>query len=304
MRSIAGTRKATVIALPNEESWIAGARLARAPVEGGLIASHISGSGPPVVLLAPLFFDGRVWTPQIERLEGTHTAIAVDQRGHGVSSRPAEPYDPAADVEAALADLGVHRSAVVGMREGAEYALRIAVRGRVDVVGLVLILPNVAWLVRELDPGRFYAGAREAIETLNADPELADMRDAIAALDEEAIAASIADDAQAEIPQSDSRRAVVEAMVRSNVHAVFETELVKPGPSDLAERLRTLAVPTLVLAASEEGADELLALMSGRLADVHVEVIHSNAPAVTLAHPDVCNDAIAAFLARIPSTEP
>jgi len=285
--------------LPDGEPWIAGARLARAPVEGGLIASHVSGSGPPVVLLAPLFFDGRVWTPQIERLEGTHTAITVDQRGHGVSSRPAEPYDPAADVEAALTDLGVRRSAVIGMGEGAEYALRVAVRGRVDVVGLVLILPNVAWLVRELDPSRFYAGAREAIETLNADPELAGMRDAIAALDEEAIAASITDDAQAEIPKGDSGRAVVEAMVRSNVHAVFETEFVKPGPSDLAERLRTLVVPILVLAASNESADELLALVSGRLEDVRVEVIHSNVPAVTLAHPDVCNDAIVAFLSEV-----
>lgn len=280
-------------------SWLAGARLAKTSVHGGVVVSHIRGAGPTVVMLHPLMFDSRVWSPQIERLKSSYTTVAVDQRGHGLSPPATVPYDPAVDVDVILSGLGIRRSVIIGMGDGAEYALRVAVRAKTEVMGLLLVLPTVAWLVRELDPQRLYAEAEKAAARLAADEEFEEMRCAIASRDEEAIAACITAISGQDIPEGHSARALLAAMARTNANTVFQDDLLIPAPTDLATRLRTVTVRSVVLAASCESADELRQSLSRHLVDLDVAVIQSNSPAVTLARPDACSDAIMRFLAEV-----
>jgi len=116
---------------------------APAPVAGGvdvdlpgdgvrLRATRWSGSGAAggaaVLLLHGLASTRHIWDLVVPGLAGL-AVVALDQRGHGDSGRPAGPYDGDAvvrDAVTALDALGLSRVVVVGHSWGATTALRLA----------------------------------------------------------------------------------------------------------------------------------------------------------------------------------
>ena len=90
-------------------------------------------AGPTVVLLHGLASQRRFWNLVVPGVVAAGLpVVALDQRGHGDSQRPAGPYDVAtcaADVLAVLTDLGVAAqtgAVVVGHSWGASVALAVA----------------------------------------------------------------------------------------------------------------------------------------------------------------------------------
>ena len=94
------------------------------------------GNGPPVVLIHSMASNLRhswIETGWIEHLRPSYRTIALDCRGHGLSSKS---YDPdfytadqmADDVVRLLDHLGVARTLVAGYSMGACVALNLAVR--------------------------------------------------------------------------------------------------------------------------------------------------------------------------------
>jgi pimeloyl-ACP methyl ester carboxylesterase len=109
------------------------ARLVTLPTGVELALRHWPGSGDascPVLCLHGLASNARLWTDAATHLSelGT-TVVAVDQRGHGSSSKPDAGYDLAtvcADAHAVLDHLRWDRAVVVGQSWGGNVAVELA----------------------------------------------------------------------------------------------------------------------------------------------------------------------------------
>jgi pimeloyl-ACP methyl ester carboxylesterase len=124
----------------------------RPPVAGGLDldvpgrdvrlrATRWPGAGVPVLLLHGLASSRRFWDLVVPGLAGL-PVVALDQRGHGDSERPAGPYDGATVVQDALTALdalGLSRAVVVGHSWGAGTALRLAATAPERVLAAVAV---------------------------------------------------------------------------------------------------------------------------------------------------------------------
>ncbi|BDZ47203.1 alpha/beta hydrolase [Naasia aerilata] len=106
------------------------------------------GSGPAIVLLHGTSANHAVWEPVAEALAEHATVIALDQRGHGRSDKPAQGYtgrDFAGDVVTVLDALGIERAIVGGHSLGGRNAWTVGALhpGRVDAVVSVDYTPYV-----------------------------------------------------------------------------------------------------------------------------------------------------------------
>jgi pimeloyl-ACP methyl ester carboxylesterase len=100
-----------------------------AAVNGISIWFATFGSGPPVVLLHGGLANSNYWGHQIPELARTHQVIVMDSRGHGRSTRNAQPfgYDlMASDVVGLMDALGIQKAAIVGWSDGAIIGLDVA----------------------------------------------------------------------------------------------------------------------------------------------------------------------------------
>ncbi len=84
------------------------------------------GSGPLVIFLHGITSNSGVWNPIMLALAGEFRCVAVDQRGHGLSDKPADGYkadDLARDVLALIAALEAGPAVIVGHSLGARNAV-------------------------------------------------------------------------------------------------------------------------------------------------------------------------------------
>jgi non-heme chloroperoxidase len=113
-------------------------------LESGLILSYAeqgTESGPAIVLLPGPTDSWRSYEPVLDRLPHWIRAIAVSQRGHGDSDKPASGYDVeafAGDVVELLNALKIDRAVLVGHSGSCMVARRIALDHPARVAGLVL----------------------------------------------------------------------------------------------------------------------------------------------------------------------
>lgn len=113
-------------------------------LENGLTLSYAmqgDASGPVLVLLPGPTDSWRSYEPVLARLSPSVRAIAVSQRGHGDSDKPATGYrveDLAADVVSFLDGLGVDRAVLAGHSGSCLVARRVAIDQPDRVAGLVL----------------------------------------------------------------------------------------------------------------------------------------------------------------------
>lgn len=114
-------------------------------------------ASPPIVLLHGLSSMGRIWDPLARALQDRYRLIALDQRGHGDTSWPADPAyatdDYVNDLEALIDLWGLDRFALIGLSMGGSNAIAYAARhsGRVSHLVPVDIRPRID---REKNPSR------------------------------------------------------------------------------------------------------------------------------------------------------
>ncbi|MFF3501619.1 alpha/beta fold hydrolase [Streptomyces sp. NPDC003247] len=104
-----------------------------------------AGSGPLLVLLHGWPQTSLCWRPVLGELAATHTVVAPDLRGYGLSDKPATGYDKrqmASDIAELVRHLGFERAAVVGHDRGARVAHRWAL-DRPDQVERLTVLDVV-----------------------------------------------------------------------------------------------------------------------------------------------------------------
>jgi 2-(acetamidomethylene)succinate hydrolase len=103
------------------------------------------GEGPLVVYLHGITANWAVWTPILETMSDRSTGVAVSQRGHGLSEKPATGYrglDFSADVIALIESLDQGPAIIVGHSLGARNAV-LAGHQRPDLVSGVLSIDFV-----------------------------------------------------------------------------------------------------------------------------------------------------------------
>jgi pimeloyl-ACP methyl ester carboxylesterase len=96
---------------------------------------------PALLLLHGLSSNARVWERMVGRLPDRRV-VALDQRSHGLSDRPASGHalvDVAADAAHAIAELGLDRPVVAGHSWGAAVALTLAAAYPERAAGLVVV---------------------------------------------------------------------------------------------------------------------------------------------------------------------
>lgn len=113
-----------------------------AVVDGLRMHYQRAGSGPPVMLLHGWPQTSHCWRHVLPQLARTHTVIAPDLRGYGLTDKPAGNYDKrtmAEDVRGLAIHLGFDRMAVMGHDRGARIAHRWALDHPEDVARLALL---------------------------------------------------------------------------------------------------------------------------------------------------------------------
>ena len=138
-----------------------------ANVNGIRLHYLFAGKGEPVLLLHGYAQNSHMWRPLIPELAKTHTVIAPDLRGFGLSSKPTSGYAKktmAQDIHALATSLGIRRAVVVGHDIGLMVAYAYAAQYPSEVDRIVLMdafLPGVGdwktvWLLRDLWHFHFY----------------------------------------------------------------------------------------------------------------------------------------------------
>jgi len=116
-----------------------------APVNGIKLWYATFGHGEPVVMIHGGLANSNYWAHQVEALQDRYRVIVLDSRGHGRSSRDAQPYGydlMASDVIALMDYLKIGKAAIVGWSDGAIIGLDIAMKNPDRVSGLFAFAAN------------------------------------------------------------------------------------------------------------------------------------------------------------------
>jgi 3-oxoadipate enol-lactonase len=116
-------------------------RMEKITSEDGEIFYHVTGSGPPVVLLHPFPADHELWLPIAQMLASRYRLIMPDLRGHGESSLgngPATMQKHASDIARIMDAAGADRVPLIGVSIGGYAIFEFWRRFRDRVTALVL----------------------------------------------------------------------------------------------------------------------------------------------------------------------
>lgn len=116
-------------------------------VEGIPLAVQSSGDGPPILLVAGMGLDHRMWSLQVPVLAASgRQVVTYDARGHGASGVPPTGYtvvDFAREAMGLLDALGIERCDILGVSMGGSIVARMAVRWpeRIRSVAIIGSMP-------------------------------------------------------------------------------------------------------------------------------------------------------------------
>jgi 2-(acetamidomethylene)succinate hydrolase len=103
---------------------------------------HRSGTGPTLIFLHPSSGYGRMWQETTAYLPAEYNVYALDQRGHGDSSRPDGEYSAeelSRDLKLFIDKLGLQRVIVAGHSLGGRVALCFAAAYPGNTAGLIMV---------------------------------------------------------------------------------------------------------------------------------------------------------------------
>jgi len=166
------------LTLPPTPTLPAAAQSGDAPVNGIRIWYATFGHGAPVILLHGGLANANYWGNQVRALEAHYRVIVMDSRGHGRSSRDAQPYGydlMASDVLGLMDFLKVKQAAIVGWSDGAIIGLDIAMHHPERVTKLFAFAANsdpsgVADIAHSPVFNAFIARAEKEYEQLSPTP--------------------------------------------------------------------------------------------------------------------------------------
>ncbi len=250
------------------------------------IAYEIAGQGEPIVFIHGVTLDMSMWNDQMPALTQQSTVVRYDARGFGQSSLPLEQYTHHDDLNALLDVLGFPSAHICGLSMGGGIALRFACTYPERVRSLIVVdsvLPGSPFSKETGDRLRaVYNAAREngldaARESWLTHP-----------LFEPAI----------ERPEVAHR---LSAMVGrySGWHWLNHEPAVELVPP-VAERLKQISVPTLVILGERDLADfhAYAHRMTEEIPGAELAVIPNAGHMANMEAPEAFNEVLVEFLSR------
>jgi 3-oxoadipate enol-lactonase len=113
-------------------------------VPGGRLYYAVAGQGRSILFIHADVADHRMWDEQVAAFSGRYHVISYDKRGFGKTTSEDGAYSPREDIVALLAHLGVARTFVVGLSNGAALALDFTLEHPELVDGLVVVAGGVS----------------------------------------------------------------------------------------------------------------------------------------------------------------
>jgi pimeloyl-ACP methyl ester carboxylesterase len=249
-------------------------------VNGARLWYDEAGSGPAVLLLHGGLGDSGLWEPVAPLLAERYRTIRTDLRFFGRSTGPAAPWSWQDDAVAVLDGLGIEQAAIVGLSLGGKLALDIA-----------LAYPDRLWAVVGVAPG--LGGQSAGAYTEEQEERYA----AAEAAGDVAAAMEIDLEVWAPLGADDQFRQLWHETPDANGGLLPGLEPLQPKGAPAKERLGELAVPTLIITASQDpaGMREIGPLVAAEAPNArHVELDSDHY--VTLREPELVARTILDFL--------
>jgi len=256
---------------------------------------EVSGSGPPVVLLHGFTGSAAAWRATTEALAPEYTTIAIDIVGHGKSDAPEalahyRMERCVDDLVRAVRLVGYERATWFGYSMGARTALQVAAR-RPEAVGALILESG--------SPGLATAEEREA--RMRSDEALAER------IEREGVEAFVG--YWEAIPLFATQSAELRDALRPGRLASSGTGLANSlrgmgtgAQSALHERLRSLAIPTLLVAGELDTKFVEIGHETARaLPDATMHVIEGAGHAAHLERPEAVHAVVLDFLRQVHS---
>lgn len=108
-------------------------------VRGGTLYAVSAGEGETLLMLHGWPLDHRMFEPQLHALSDHFHTVALDRRGFGRSTAPADMTEELNDIDAVIAALGLDRVHLLGVSQGGRVALRYAATRPGNVRSLMLL---------------------------------------------------------------------------------------------------------------------------------------------------------------------
>lgn len=277
-----------------EQPWAAGRTMHLPGVR--LQVADTGGPGPVVAFSHGLFWDSRLFAPQIEALAPTHRCIAWDHRGQGRSEVTEAGYDMdtlADDAIALLERLAVGPVHLVGLSMGGFVAMRVAL-ARPDLVQSLILLDTSADPESERNLPR-YRLLRRLAGWLGLRPVIGRVMPIL-------FGASFLKDSSRAAERERYRRRLLQNHKNGILRAI-DGVLSRRG---VADRLHALRVPALVVVGCEDVATPpaKARALAGLIPGARLVEIPGAGHTCTLEAPREVNAAIIEFIAGVDSRKP
>ena len=264
----------------------------KAKVNGVELYYEIHGRGDWLVLAHEFAGGYKSWQPQVDALQAEHRVLVYNNRGYPPST---VPRDPAAysqehsieDLRQLLAHAAVQRPVLVGFSMGGSIVLNFALAYPERVRGLVLAGTGTGSIDKEQNARDFGPIADRFL------------KDGPAKVGEDYLRGPTRVQLLRKHPAT-WQRLYAEFSELSPVGMAYTlrgVQLKRPTMYELEAKLRTLAVPTLVLVGAEDApALEPSRFLARTIPKATLQVLPATGHTLQLAEPDVFNSAVLAFV--------
>jgi 3-oxoadipate enol-lactonase len=259
--------------------------MARARVRDIELYYERTGQGPPILFIHGLGSSGRDWELQVAHFCQSYRVVTFDVRGHGQSDKPLGPYSMplcASDTAALIKSLDIAPAHVVGISMGGMIAFQLVV-GDSDLVRSLVIVNSGPELVLRTWKDRIGGLQRLLIVRLLGMRRMGEVL------------------GQRLFPKPEHeelRRTFVERWAENDRRAYLDSMRALVGWS-IADRLSSIDVPTLVVAADEDYTPvSRKEAYVAKMPQAELVVINDSRHATPVERPEQFNEALGVFLSK------
>jgi pimeloyl-ACP methyl ester carboxylesterase len=248
------------------------------------------GSGPPLLFVHGLGSSSRDWAAQARYFTEHYRVLRVDLRGHGRSERGRRPYHIAQfarDIAVLLRKLGIAPVHVAGLSMGGMVALELGAGASQLVRSLVVVNSTVDMRLHSWHDVWFYASRRLAVQALG-------MR---------RVGRLLARKLFVKPSQEELRRKFVRRWSQNDKQAyLWSVDAIMRW--SVADRLDRITAPALLVSSDEDYTPAATKNRSAaRMPNAELSVVKDARHALPAEKPDVFNELVDDFLARVSREE-
>lgn len=273
--------------------------LRMAPINGTSLYCNVMGEGDPLVLITGEFFDSRMWDDQISCMAQAYKVLRYDLRGTGQSSRLLSEYSHTNDLAALLELLHIQHAHMLGIMQGANIALELALHHPEYVRSLIFVAASFHGYVPPHFPDRAMVEVEDMLTKLfaeNSNPSLTQIGTRMIEL-------NMAMPSFAPSTEHPAARQRAQTIMEENIPQSFDPKIqsVLWDNPPAVQRLSDVHVPTLVIVGERMPPDaHILADFLVKAMIEAQKVVIPDAPTLmNMDQPEAFNQVVLDFLQTV-----